>query len=184
MVLETLNFRRKCNPVDRQMHATSHNLASKKRTWIPYIFIAAPALISVLLVIHYGVNVPYGDEWTIVDLNQTIQKNGLHFSSFFEQHNEHRIIFPRIVLLATAVMSKWNVVPQMLLTQLMLVIVAVCYCKYFISRNGRDSKILWATVPLMILLFSLDFKIFGIVASLSTVQVGLRDSLEGFVCFH
>lgn len=122
---------------------------------IPYLFLILPAIISIVLVIIYGVNVPFADEWGIVDLYHKIEQNGLHFSYFFAQHNEHRILFPRIVLLTVALLTKWNVVAQMLVSQLILLFVGLCCCKYFRNKNGKTAAALWAAVPLTVLIFSL-----------------------------
>lgn len=127
----------------------------KFKTGLIYAFIFLPVIISVFLVCRYGVNVPFGDEWSIVTLYKNIKDYGLHFDQFFAQHNEHRIFFPRIILLIVALLTRWNVVVQMLVSQGLLISVAVLLCKYLTGRYGLNRSILLSFVPIVTLVFSL-----------------------------
>ena len=74
-------------------------------------FVAAaglPLLILSTFLVVFAVNVPFWDQWELVTLFQKHHDGTLAFSDFFAQHNEHRLLFPRLVMYGLAVMSHWN----------------------------------------------------------------------------
>jgi hypothetical protein len=62
--------------------------------------IASPLVIAVLFVRAYGVNVPIWDEWESVPDILAVLSRRLTLGDLWRQHNEHRIFFPRIAMLA------------------------------------------------------------------------------------
>lgn len=50
---------------------------------------------------------PYRDSWDIVPLLQKLNNGTLGFTDLWAQHNEHRILFPNIVLLVLAKITHW-----------------------------------------------------------------------------
>ncbi len=117
------------------------------RKWILLI----PILYGVIQVAVFGVNVTHGDEWELVKLYDDIQANGLTFGKFFAQHNEHRIFFPRIILLISAVLTHWNVKIQMYISQFMI---AAAYgtclrvCRGVEKREGfqQNGRACWISI--------------------------------------
>ena len=61
--------------------------------------IALPAVIALLFVRAYAVNVPYWDEWESVPDILAASSGRLTVADLWRQHNEHRIFFPRVVML-------------------------------------------------------------------------------------
>jgi hypothetical protein len=72
------------------------------------ILAAAPAVALVLLIAHYAVDAPYGDQWELVPLIRNLHTGAPSFNDFFAQHNEHRIFFPRLIMIAVASISNWD----------------------------------------------------------------------------
>jgi hypothetical protein len=68
-----------------------------------------PALWLGLLVFRYGVDVPYNDQWEELDIVQKALHGGLTLRDLWMPHNEHRIFFPRLVFVALARLTHWNV---------------------------------------------------------------------------
>lgn len=68
-----------------------------------------PFLLIVALVKHFGVNVPVTDQYALVPLFKKIDAGTLGFRDIWAQHNEHRIVFPRIVLLTLASLTHWSI---------------------------------------------------------------------------
>lgn len=56
-----------------------------------------------------SVNVPYWDQFELVPIIQHVNNNSLTFNDLWQQHNEHRIFLPRIIMLTSASITKWNV---------------------------------------------------------------------------
>jgi hypothetical protein len=51
------------------------------------------------------------DHWDgFLNILNAIEKGSLEFSHLWEQHNEHRLIFPKIIMLLVASVSHWNVI--------------------------------------------------------------------------
>lgn len=76
-------------------------------SWL--LLITAPFIFLFILIRHYGVNVPYGDQWELVPFFKEFHEGDLSFADFWNQHNEHRILFPRMLMLVLAVVSDWNI---------------------------------------------------------------------------
>lgn len=79
----------------------------------------SPAIFTLSLVARYGVDIPYADEWTFAPLLVKAHTHALTFSDFFEQHNEHRYIFPKLLLVAFTYLSGGNLRVQMLFSVLL-----------------------------------------------------------------
>ena len=95
--------------------------------------LATPALTVLVLIFMYGVNVPYGDQWDGVPPLIEKMKNGtLGLSDFFAQHNEHRIFFPRLVMLGLALLTHWNIKVELFTSW-----VLACICAYNLWRLSR-----------------------------------------------
>jgi hypothetical protein len=68
----------------------------------------SPALLTLRLIARYGVDLPYADEWAFVPLYLKAHQHSLTFADFFIQHNEHRYLFPKLLLLLIAPLSSGN----------------------------------------------------------------------------
>jgi hypothetical protein len=77
------------------------------RNWC-LLLALVPLVYLVGLIARYSVEVPYMDEWEFVPLLERTYQGSLTFHELWEQHNEHRIIFPRLILLAMARLTGWN----------------------------------------------------------------------------
>ena len=108
-----------------------------------------------LLISMFSVNVPYWDEWvTPGNLIEKIYSNpgNISFSDFIEQHNESRLVFPKLFYLVSAYFTHWDVRSGMLLSLLMAFLVSLNL--FFISsktiavRHGKKEvqALLLATV--------------------------------------
>ncbi len=68
-----------------------------------------PALFLLGLIIFNSVNVPYWDQWELVPVIQHVHSGHIYFHDFWAQQNEHRIFFPRIIMIISAFITGWNV---------------------------------------------------------------------------
>ena len=73
------------------------------------------ALLTVIPMAHvagiigvYGVDVPYWDQWRLVPLLAALDDGTMRVSDLWAIHNEHRVLFPRLVMLGLAQLSGWN----------------------------------------------------------------------------
>ena len=67
-----------------------------------------PAIVALYVIRRFGVNVPFEDEWEFTSLLHAFHTHHLTFGMLWEPHNEHRIFFPRLLMLILASISHWN----------------------------------------------------------------------------
>ncbi len=82
--------------------------------WLPYLLAAAPPAFLIAIVLTQTVDVPFADQWALIPLLQHSYKHSLTFQDFWQQHNEHRLLFPRLAMLGLARLSGWNTRVEML----------------------------------------------------------------------
>lgn len=71
--------------------------------------LAAPAALVLALILRYGVNLPYWDQWALLDALVALREGTVRWDYLFAQHNEHRMPFTKAIMLATALATGWNV---------------------------------------------------------------------------
>jgi hypothetical protein len=96
---------------DPESTAGEHKAAPRATRLTTALVIAGnltPAALLFWLVHRFGVDLPFWDEWEL--LNTVIQRRQgqLNFHNLFAPHNEHRIVFPRLITLANASLFHWN----------------------------------------------------------------------------
>ena len=67
-----------------------------------------PVALLVYMVITYTVDVPYWDQWELVPLLEKSYAGTLSFLDLWTKHNEHNILFPKIIMVVLARLTKWN----------------------------------------------------------------------------
>lgn len=77
--------------------------------WLPLVAAGIPPLMIAVTVARYSINVPYWDQWELVKLLDKAAAGQLGFTDFWEQHNEHRLVFPRVVMLTLARATDWDI---------------------------------------------------------------------------
>jgi hypothetical protein len=72
-----------------------------------------PAFIALAYIHAYGVNCIFWDGFEFVPLIEKYYKGTLTFQDFYSQHNEHRFLFPRLVMLPLGLATRYNTVAEM-----------------------------------------------------------------------
>ncbi|MGB8166925.1 MAG: hypothetical protein WCF18_05500, partial [Chthoniobacteraceae bacterium] len=86
---------------------------------------ALPALCVAAVIYAFGVDVPFFDAWTgMAPVFVAAHDGTLSFDTFFAQHNEHRILVPRLIFFAVGWWTHWNTRLEMALTWALLVAVS------------------------------------------------------------
>ena len=75
--------------------------------------VAAPLLYLVQAVVRRWVNVPFNDDWDFYWIVKAHRDGQLDFGDFYAQHNEHRILWPNLVMFALASISDWDIRVQL-----------------------------------------------------------------------
>jgi hypothetical protein len=98
--------------------------------------------------------VPYSDEWETISIVMKAKTGHLQFLDFWELHNEHRILIPRLIDLILIEITRWNRQIEMTfdlaLASMTLVLLVMCIRKTVGSTNAT----LLLLVPISLLYFS------------------------------
>lgn len=132
-----------------------HPSAMKSNKQLLGVILVIGILIPIFLYLYYllkfGVDVPFLDQWLFVPLLKAYYNHEGWFSMLFEQHNEHRLIFPRLIFLLLAKLTDWNTKIEMFAGWI------VCIFNFgliwLILRQTR-IKATWILVPLAWIVFS------------------------------
>jgi len=85
---------------------------AKERAYLisaPWVLLAAIPFAAVLfMAANHRFNVPIVDQWLFVPVLEKSYEGTLAFQDVFAPHNEHRILFPRIAMLALAHLTGWK----------------------------------------------------------------------------
>ena len=100
----------------------------------------APAVFMGLFILQYGVDVPYWDQWGIARLLVKQAEGDLSIQDLLAQHNEHRIFFPKLVFLALATLTDWNVKYEMLVILFLACIASLSV--YFLFRRTVTQNLI------------------------------------------
>ncbi len=79
------------------------------------------------LIIRYGVNVPFADDFTLAPLLLSAHSGTLTFGELFAQHNEHRMALPRLLALGFARFAHGDLRVQMLFSFTLVVLTAALF---------------------------------------------------------
>ncbi len=127
----------------------------KKLKYIALVLILAPVILGFAYVFLFGVNIPYYDEWVVVQLFEKYQTGELNFSDFYAQHNEHRILFPRVILLIIGILSRFDTVIEMYFIQVLVAtIMIVLFLKLKNQFGFSMARIPAWIIPVPFLIYS------------------------------
>ncbi|MBD2305291.1 hypothetical protein H6G17_07165 [Chroococcidiopsis sp. FACHB-1243] len=116
-----------------------------------------PPTVTLCFIAIFSVNAPFWDQWSLVNLFEKIIKGRVGFVDFFVQHNEHRILFPKIIYTSLAFVSKWNIRYESYFSVFLVAITFLVFYKISTlnaKRNLHISKHL-TNILTCILLFSI-----------------------------
>jgi tetratricopeptide (TPR) repeat protein len=115
-----------------------------------------PPVALALLVRAHWVDVPYWDQWQLVPLLDAWYRGELSPGDLFAQHNEHRNPIARVLLLALALWSDWNVGWE-LATSFVLALGTFAALLAILRQTRRvpsSGPLVWAAPLSSLLLFS------------------------------
>jgi hypothetical protein len=122
-------------------------------TWVLFFFAIVPAALPIRLIDCYGVNVPFGDEWSLVSLFAKWNDHQMTFADLFRQHNEHRILFPKLIYIAFAQLTHWNLRAEMFFSVFLCAITSACVyglLRRTVAGTTRRHMAIWAVSNLLI----------------------------------
>lgn len=117
-----------------------------------YALVFLPAVLAFLYVYRFGVNVVWRDQWTIVNHFASHAGGNLGFWQFWAEHNEHRILFPRLAMFGLGLLTDYDARAEMYLILACFLVTLVALLLVF-RRGSRDTLLFF--LPVAFLVFSL-----------------------------
>jgi hypothetical protein len=112
-----------------------------------------PAAIFLWLITHYGVNVVEGDQWDDVTVIRNSYSNLFDWGSLWAQHNENRIFFPNLIVIALSRTVHFNIRIEEYLSAIMLIGATALV---ILTHKRRSPNTPWLYYcPVAFLMFSL-----------------------------
>lgn len=121
------------------------------------ILTLVPFIILAVEVVRYSVDVPFWDQWNFVPLLGKSYEEGITLSDLWSQHNEHRLLFPRLIMLGLAHASRYNIAWE-LASILLLAATGLSLIRRQLARTARESglsALSWAAPAISLLIFTL-----------------------------
>jgi hypothetical protein len=117
---------------------------------IPFLILAAD-------VVRYHVDVPFWDQWNFVPLLGKSYEEGVTFKDLWGQHNEHRLLFPRLIMLGLAHASRYNIAWELAVILLMAAASLALVWRQLVKTAGASgySGLPWAVPAASLLIFTL-----------------------------
>jgi hypothetical protein len=131
--------------------ATAAALPRGRGGWLVLLLLWATVAYAgarMLALFRLSVDVPYWDQWNFVDFLR-VTDDGASWSELWAPHNEHRVVIPKVVLLALARLTHWNVRAEIALVHALIIarFVGVFATVYVIGRKAKLS--VWTCVPVL-----------------------------------
>lgn len=118
---------------------------------------AIPLCVLLFMIAKYSVEMPYMDEWDLVPLIDQAFRGDLTFQDLWAQHNEHRIVFPQLLLVSLATWTSWNAFYELYLMVALAAGILLLVCK--IMLRGRPALTQTAFVWLLPVLSAAAFSL-------------------------
>lgn len=123
----------------------------RRRIVLALLGIVLPTLLALAYVDRYGVNVPVHDEWNFLPILERFYEGSDWWPLVLEHYGEHRIVLPKMILLAVAPWTDYDVKVLMVLSVLMMAATALLLA-WLVRGDERVPD--WVIVPIGWLLLS------------------------------
>jgi len=140
----------------RDAHNSVQRSLSSVYGWT--LLAALPPALLIFIIARYGIDVPYVDEWDFVPFLDKSYQGKLTLADLWTVHNEHRIFFPRILMLGLARLTNWDIRWQMGLSFLLacgIFAVATWQIRKTWKALGQ-TDLKWAVVACSVVVFSIS----------------------------
>jgi hypothetical protein len=113
-----------------------------------------PAMALLADIQRFAVNVPFMDDWQFVPLLERAMNGTLTFQELWAPHDEHRLLLPRMIIIASMFASHGDYRVQCFITFAVVAIISACLLWLMVRLNGYKSSVLCTWALANIALFS------------------------------
>ncbi len=126
-------------------------------TTVKYWLALIPIIVLGLYLYKHSINVPFWDQWEIVPILENVNAGKTNFHDFWQQHNEHRLLFPRILMIISAVATDWNLKAEIFISFSLAVLSFIVLLR--VIKNLEAKKDFKVPLLLPLLLGSIWFSL-------------------------
>ncbi|MBD2480930.1 hypothetical protein [Planktothrix sp. FACHB-1365] len=112
-----------------------------------------PILGIIGFIIKFGVNVPFYDQWVVPALFKKTATGTLQFKDLFELHNNHRILFPRLIFIILGFISSWNIKLELFFSLGLAILTFILLYKLSVNTSKNHNSFFYFTNLLTALIF-------------------------------
>lgn len=120
------------------------------------ILSSIPVLILCGLICKFAVDVPFWDEWDYTRYIEKMYSGNLTVYDLWQQHNEHRILFPRLITILNIILFHWNIYLSMAITVLLALCGSYLIYNMICKLDFGDNKKYWLYFIVAWILFSFN----------------------------
>jgi hypothetical protein len=113
-----------------------------------------PALVLLWDIRRFAVNVPFMDDWQFVPLLEEARNGTLTFQELWAPHDEHRLLIPRIVIIAAMFASHGDYRVQSFITFAVVAVISACLLWLSVKLNGTNARVFLTWTLANLALFS------------------------------
>jgi len=107
-------------------HATIPSMRSLDFVTIGFAVLAiVPVILLLNLLLQNTVNVPYADQWAVTNTVIKSATGTIGWQDLYAQHNESRKVFPRLIFIALAHLTHYNVNYEILVSFVMTCLISI-----------------------------------------------------------
>ena len=117
-----------------------------------FLLTLLPASITAVLVYGTGVDVPYWDQWVLVQHLQQIAEGTWPWTELWRPHNEHRLFFPQLIMLSLAELTRWDIRVELVLNGLLAF--GILASTAWLIRQTLGSRGFWLLPLVSLLIFN------------------------------
>jgi hypothetical protein len=113
-----------------------------------------PLIFLIFFVAQYSINIPQGDQWDFIPTLDKFFCGELTLADIWGQHCEHRLFFPRIIMLFLANLTNWDTRYEMFFS-LLLAVVLLMILFYTVKNRapGVSMNALYMALPVISFLY-------------------------------
>ncbi len=125
---------------------------------LPLALALVPLAVAVWAAARYTVDIPWMDEWELVPLVERSYQGTLSLRDLWLLHNEHRFVFPRLILIGLVRATHWNVYWEVGLNVALACAIALLLIRQMRGTGRRLGELRWewTALPVSVVVFSLS----------------------------
>ncbi len=149
------NSHSQSSPITLDSLLNSHIYRSQILKLSAVVLLIIPAFLISYLILQNSVNVPQWDQWSITKTIIKSTTGDLSFNDLIAQHNESRKVFPRLIYIALAYLTNYDVRYEMLVSFLLACLISLnLYRLSQITIKSDLTKILGLVLITNFLIFN------------------------------